>query len=89
MHTQRKLALKAPAAHVCTVPPRQMSVAPQDTHSAPTDDAAGSMRSPSSHTQSSTSSTPGGAEELAGHASCLSPKQKLSRWHTLQVSPSR
>jgi hypothetical protein len=39
--------------------------------------------------QSVSVSVPVGAEELAGHASCVSRKQKLSRWHTWQESSSR
>ena len=47
------------------------------------------MREPSWQMQSVRVSAPGGAEELSGHASCVSPKQKLSGSHTRQASPSR
>ena len=39
-----------------------------------------SMREPSWQMQSVGVSAPGGAEELAGHARCVSPKQKRYVW---------
>ena len=75
-----KLCTEAPAAHVVTLPLRHTVPSSHATHTPP------SMRMPGVHTQSASSVEPAAAEELAGHETNSSPKQKLLMSHKTQCS---